>query len=640
MLKKHYIIISFIVFLALALLYSGGYFSNIQRTVSDPLYGGLTPLQNFVIVAIDDKSLQEIGRWPWDRSEIAQLYEVLNETRLIATDIGFFEETDADGVLSNATERNGKVFLALEYISFSQTEEGVKGENTLVPVDSLSEAAAGMGYINILTDRDGVTRAINTNVEGAFLSFPALIAKEIIKEDIPQENRVLINFVGPPKSYPTYSFVDIVRGEVDRTVFKDKIVFIGATSPDLHDSYFVPTSKGVAMPGVEILANAAQTLIFDNPIRPQSTTSVFIMIFILSMLVGLGFSYVRLRTVTIVTFLLMPASLFVAIIFFNNGTLLNIVYPILTLGVAFTSNLGYAYLRRKQQKEEIQRAFGKYVSKDVINEIMKDPKKLQLGGEHREITVFFSDIRGFTGISEKLSAEELVALLNEYLTHMTDIIIEEGGIVDKYMGDAIMAFWGAPLKQPDHAVRACKTNLKMLDRLTELQKDWSKRGIPVLYIGAGLNTGYCVVGNMGSTQRFDYTAMGDTVNLGSRLEGVNKQYGTTTLISESTHSVVKDHFATRKLDRIKVKGRDAPITIFELLAEKATTAQKSTIKHFESGLEKYWKQDWDGAIEEFRKALRVTPHDEPSRIFIERCEAFKRQPPGENWDGVLVMKTK
>jgi adenylate cyclase len=637
-----FILVGLMVGLVLSGLFVVGVFSNVQRTLTDAIYGERAPLQNIVIVAIDDKSLQEIGRWPWDRDVFARVFEPLNQSTLVGVDVGFFESTSDDGVLADAIEAHGNVVLAAEYMSFSSEEGRIIGGDILEPVSELHEAAQAIGYINIITDRDGVTRAMNTAVGGPVQSFAAVIAQSITKDPVQVADRYLINYVGGPQSYETHSFADVVSGRVDASVFADQVVLIGATSPDLHDTFFVPTSKGSPMPGVEVLANGVQTLILNNPLRTQSPVSVVLLICALALLASGGFYVFHLRMITVLSAVAAVGYLFVTIYLFNKLLVLNVVFPPLAIVGAYTGSLAYAYVLRKKQREEIEHAFGKYVSKAVINEILEHPEKLTLGGERREITVFFSDIRGFTAVSERLNAEELVQLLNEYLTHMTDIIIEERGIVDKYMGDAIMAFWGAPLDEPDHAVRACRTTLRMNKRLRALQEDWDRRGIPSLHIGAGLNTGDCVVGNMGSTQRFDYTAMGDTVNLGSRLEGVNKMYGTETLISEATYERVKNEFVTRRIDKIKVKGRSAPIMIYELIGEKGSVSplRLAHLKEYEEALEYYWNQEWDKAIKSFRAVLKTRKSDMPPKLFVERCQAYKKNPPQKNWDGVFIMKTK
>ncbi|MCS7084445.1 MAG: adenylate/guanylate cyclase domain-containing protein, partial [Aquificaceae bacterium] len=213
----------------------------------------------------------------------------------------------------------------------------------------------------------------------------------------------------------------------------------------------------------------------------------------------------------------------------------------------------------------IRSTFSKFVAKDVVNELLANPDALKLGGEKKEVTVFFSDVRGFTTISETLSPENLVQLLNEYLSIMTDLIISYRGTIDKYMGDAIMAFWGAPIPNEEHAYYACIASLAQLEELKKLQQRWVEQGYPVIDIGIGLNSGYAVVGNMGSSHRMDYTVMGDTINLGSRLEGTNKQYGTRIIISEFTYAKVKDRVYVRELDIIRVKGKNEPVKIYELL---------------------------------------------------------------------------
>jgi adenylate cyclase len=273
--------------------------------------------------------------------------------------------------------------------------------------------------------------------------------------------------------------------------------------------------------------------------------------------------------------------------------------------------------------------------------MLKDPTKLKLGGDKKTLSVLFSDIRGFTTVSETMTPEELVHLLNEYLTAMTDIVFKYDGLLDKYMGDAIMAVYGAPLDQPDHPVRACRTALDMMEELKKLQTKWSEEGRPILQVGVGINSGDMVVGNMGSQMRFDYTVMGDSVNLGSRLEGINKEYGTNIVISEYTYAAVKDILFCRELDSVVVKGKKLPVKIYELLCEKKDAEPHETfLRLFESGLEKYKQKQWDEAIAIFRQVLELRPGDTPSELYIRRCEELKECPPPEFWDCVYTMTRK
>jgi len=257
-------------------------------------------------------------------------------------------------------------------------------------------------------------------------------------------------------------------------------------------------------------------------------------------------------------------------------------------------------------------------------------------GQRREITVFFSDIRGFTSISEKLSPEKLVHLVNEYLTEMTKIILENKGTVDKFIGDAIMAFWNAPFLEKDHPKLACQTAIAQIKELDKLKKSWKKRKLPEMDIGIGINTGDAVIGNLGSEDRFDYTAMGDAVNLSSRLEGLTKQYGVSILISESTYKKVKSDFDFRELDKVKVKGKKITVKIYQLLVEP----NDKLVEEFEKGLNLYYKKKFKEAKKHFEACPKIKKDDVPSRIFIERCEAFLKSSPKKGWDGSYEAKEK
>jgi adenylate cyclase len=273
--------------------------------------------------------------------------------------------------------------------------------------------------------------------------------------------------------------------------------------------------------------------------------------------------------------------------------------------------------------------FSRYMSDLLIQDLLKNPNKLRLGGEKRVLTVFFSDLAGFTSLSEKLSPEEVVALLNRYLTAMTEIILRSGGLIDKYEGDAIMAFWGAPVLQEDHALRACLAALDNQGRLEELRQEFLQAGLPPIHARIGINTGEMIIGNMGSIQRFDFTVIGDSVNLASRLEGAGKEYGVGILISEKTCSQAADRIEVRELDLLRVKGKDRPVRIYELLARKGELSEdrQKGREIFQRGLEMYRNQKWEEAGVQFREVLSVLPDDGPSQIFLRRCAKFREAPP-------------
>jgi len=322
------------------------------------------------------------------------------------------------------------------------------------------------------------------------------------------------------------------------------------------------------------------------------------------------------------------------------------IFKLLLVMIPFVIFMFYLYLenlRYKEEKEKLQisGAFKQYVSPAIIAEITKHPEKLKLGGQKKELTIFFSDVRNFSGISEKLTPEQMVHVLNEYLSAMSDIILKNLGVIDKYIGDAVMAFWNAPIDEPNHAELACTACIEMKEKMVELRKKWAKDKFPEIKIGIGLNTGEAVVGNMGSNQRFDYTVMGDNVNLASRLEGLNKVYGAEVVISEPTYMQVKDKFVCRELDLVTVKGRTQPTRIYDLVCKKndLTKNEREFIKLFESALKEYRKGEWADAIKGFKKCLELKRGEKSCLLFIERCGEFKKKAP-KNWKGVYEMKTK
>ena len=620
----------------ISLLFLSGFLGNLQTRLSDNLYGGKIPLNNLVIVAIDDKSLQQIGRWPWDRDVFVNAIKRLEESKVVGIDVGFFEDydTEIDHELAEVIKESGNVVLSVEYTSFRKEEGRIIGDNVLVPVDELKNSA-DLGYVNVITDGDGITRAFNPNVIGEYKSFSEVIQDKFWGKETELSDRVLINYAGEPGSFEMISFSDL--NEMKKDDFKNNIVLIGATSMDLHDDFYVPTSKGKRMPGVEVHANALQTLITKQFIATESDWMVVLSIFLAGILIFAIFKMFNLAVSVVSCAILILAYFLTGIWIFEVNILLNLVYVPLSLALVLPMNITVSYLMEAKEKKKVLGAFGKYVSPVVIKEILKHPDRLKLGGVKKELTVFFSDIRGFTSISERLTPEQLVHLLNEYLTEMTNVILKNNGVVDKYIGDAIMAFWGAPLDEPEHAKVACVTCLEMKDRLKEFNKKLTKEGIPEINIGIGLNSGEAVVGNMGSFDRFDYTAMGDTINLGARAESINKQYGTMIIITEFTKDKVGDEFTVRELDYVAVKGKKKPVKIYELIGKKEEVDKEELkkIEEYEKGLALYRKKQWDKAAKIFEKLK-----DKASKLMIERCKEFKKSQPPKEWSGAYEMKTK
>jgi adenylate cyclase len=298
------------------------------------------------------------------------------------------------------------------------------------------------------------------------------------------------------------------------------------------------------------------------------------------------------------------------------------------------------YLAVDREKLKMRSTFSRYLGEDVIAIALENPDRLNKG-EKRDMTVLFSDIRGFTTLSERMSPEVLAAFINDYLSPMTAIVFDEKGTLDKYIGDALMAFWNAPLEQPDHALRACRAAVRMLEKLDSMKPTWRAQGLPELEIGIGLNSGPMVVGNMGSDVRVDYTVLGDAVNLGSRLEGTNKEYDTRIIISEFTFKLVKDDVVTRRLGAVRVKGKRLPVSIYELRGlGLPSAADAPVIARFEDALARLIARDFEGAGVGFRAVLETWPTDLPSRRYLAQLETFKVQPPPNDWDGVASLMTK
>ncbi|PKL17685.1 MAG: hypothetical protein CVV49_09850 [Spirochaetae bacterium HGW-Spirochaetae-5] len=422
---------------------------------------------------------------------------------------------------------------------------------------------------------------------------------------------------------------------------KNKIGIIGLTATGTSDIASIPLHN--EYPGVGTYHNTINTIMQREFIKTPAASFTILIITIIALITG--FTVQRLSSrkslaAAILGFLFINILVFYLFIVHSIwmdqlGVILALVFPSLTI-------ISIKLINEESQKKFIKGAFSRYIAPDVIEQIMLNPESLELGGENRRITIFFSDVAGFSTISEKLSPPELVALLNEYLSEMTDIIISHGGTIDKYEGDAIMAFYGAPQPYIDHELRACKAAIDMKKKLREMQEKWRGIGQHELFVRMGMNTGLAVVGNMGSKMRMDYTAMGDSVNLASRLEGANKHYGTTAMISENTYNNVKDYVDVRKLDKIRVVGKSEPIVIYELLGMKGSLPQKvyDAVELYNNGMDMFSEHQWKKALKYFQEALQVLPDDGPSKTYVGRCNEFMKKPPSKNWDGVYTFKTK
>ena len=488
---------------------------------------------------------------------------------------------------------------------------------------------------------------------------------EIGQVPIDEQGRMNINYAGGTNMYPYLPAKELfsdkptakitqsewnaevgrwmpVEKEVNKADFiKDRTFIFGATAIGVYDLRVTPFEKNY--PGPETHLNALGNLMQRNFIKahPQEEKLMLLALTV----IGLLLSAVLAEAGAISGFLV--TLLFGAILFyldqwiFKLGFIATMALPSLMVFALYLTMTFYKYFTEERKKKQLRSTFSKYVSPAIVDEIMKDPENIELGGRKQKMSVFFSDVRGFTTISEKLDPTKLSDVLNMYLTPMTQIVFANKGTLDKYMGDAVMAFFGAPIFYEDHAKHACRCALQSMQKLKEIQTEFAKQNLPNIDIGIGINTAEMSVGNMGSDIVRSYTVMGDAVNLGSRLEGINKEYGTKIIISEFTYEEVKDSFTAREIDWVKVKGKNKPVRIYELICEgQPSPGTKNMLEAFNNGFVLFHSRSFLEAKGRFEQALAAHPDDPVSTLYIERCDDYLTSPPPLDWDGVFVMKTK
>lgn len=663
--------------LAIALLFSFlagfGVFQAWQLRFSDRLYGGIESSDDIVIIGIDEASLDELGEFQsWSRSNYARVLRNINkyEPAIVAFDLFFKIPRDFEGdqEFVEVLKATSNPVLPFRYSQIIQDPDGrflpwkQSEDVSLFPL--LDDVQYYSAVFNAQPDEDEIIRHMIPSVYAPETdiiheSLPFAIARLALGGTLPdiplEEGQLLINFASQDassKTVSTISFSSVYAEEYnffDPQTFRNKIVLIGPTADVLGDLHYTPLSSTERMPGVEIHANAIQTILEENFLHNMPMWAKVLLIFV----VALAAAYVFLYTSIVWSLVFLVAFPLVytlaAPLAFGQGLILDLVHPYLTLVTVFVAAYMYRYFTEFREKLELKGAFSKYVNPDVVNQIMKNPDKLKLGGEMKNVTVLFTDIAHFTTISEKLKPESLVALLNEYLEVMSNVIMSEGGTVDKYEGDAIMAFFGAPLPQEDHAARACRTALKMRLALGELMEKWTNdpplpggEKKPTIDFRCGLSSGDVIVGNVGSSSRLEYTVIGDIVNLGSRLEGANKKYSTNVMMSEETYERVKDVFEARELDVIRVVGKTQPIKVYELLNQKGqlVDAAAKLLQLYNEGMALYHERKFADALAKFDEILKAYPDDGPSKLYRQRCEVLRDFPPAADWDGVFEMGSK
>ncbi len=608
-----------------------------------------------VFIAIDEKSVNKFGRWPWDRAILARGIEKLDSSSLLILDMVFSEPTQSDKSLARSLENQQNnlcgFFLrhqASEKPSRKQFEllgdstldrlaseigeysAFVEGEEAEVNVEDILSSCTLSGTFSSLRDSDQLFRryplafsydnelypSIGTQALRMYANQEIVFVKkqlfDLAAHHIPTDEAgfALLNYY-PLGSYTTYSFLDLYENRIDRNVLNNKIVILGITEvgvgdiratpmgmipgPLLHYTFISNVLNDEVLSKNMLLTYLSMALFFLLPLSWILVSSIYKRVFIYALVYTLFF------TATKISYLYL-------------NLYLDSFYPLVALLFSGTFSEVVLYQQQEEQSRFIEGAFASYLSPDLLKKLIKEPKSLSLGGEKKELTIFFSDIRSFTSISESMDPQKLIKYLNRYFTPMSDIIIRNQGMIDKYIGDALMAFFNAPVDVKEHAASACRSSLQMLDELEKINEIFLKEGLPKIDIGIGLNTAEVVVGNMGSDKRFNYTVIGDGVNLASRVEGINKTYGTHIIITEFTHAIVKDKFLTRPIERVRVKGKEEEVLLYELL--KDTPQNREKVKAYNTARELYYNGKKEGALQ----AFKVLQDDSLSRYFVKRIE--------------------
>lgn len=647
-------------FLMLA-LYNSNALERLSLLGYDMLFklrGEATVDNSIILVKQDEASTDfyKVRLSDWPRRYHAVLTKKLTAAGadLIVFDYDFSRPTNRkdDDALARAISEAGNVILANRLLPSGEIAQ---------PLASLSENSLGEGFFDTMLDKDGYWRRMvysNLTRDGyVFFSLPMTTVE--IYEDFPENQRILnnsdtlgwgqhqlpfpdmlINFAGPGGSYPSISYYRILTDDFDPTFFEGKIILVGNTHRLGKDFFSVPTDK--QMSGLEVHANAIATILNDSFIRPLPALLINILIIIAGIAGGL---ILFLRQADLrMNLLLMIAgctTLFLTSWYFfvYHNTWIDLVPLLLAFLLNTSVAAGYQWRKSRQREKAIRGLFGHYVSKNVVDVILSENAPVRLDGHRTEVTILFSDIRGFTSLSESLSPAKLGQLLNQYFDEMIAAVFQYDGTLDKLMGDAVMAFFGSPLEARDHALQACRSADEMVRRLAQLNDSGRLPDGVRIEISIGVHSGEAIVGNLGSSEFADYTVIGDAVNLASRIEGLNKRYQTTIIISGDTQSHVQGNYLCRELDTVKVKGKDEANTIFELLTED-TPLYRHNVRIYESALQHYRTGRWDEAIAELEQNMTGLDDDGPSQQLINRCRELLSQPAVDNWTAVTTLNDK
>jgi adenylate cyclase len=694
--------------------------------------------ERVVIIDIDEKSLAQLGRWPWGRHHMASMMDELFDRQRVAVvgfDVVFAEPDDSSGLkklrsLAENELRGESGFVSLlpqlqgqlDYdaafarsikdrpvvMGYYLTSDRDGGKSGRLPepvfdtvalngksvgitswngfgsnIDQLAQAAPLAGYFNPIPDSDGVVRSLPMIAEyqGKYYESLALamfrvlagmpeVALGISNAQADANNRLIMESVrlhqgqssftipvderaatlvpyrgnGGAKggSFQYISAFELISGSLPENALRDKIVLVGTTAPGLQDLRVTPV--GEAYPGVEAHANMISGLLDSRlPVKPDYAAGYEVLVLMVTGLL-LALALPTLSATNAVMLSVVVVALPVGLnfwLFQNYSLVLPLASAIASTTTAFALNMSYGYFVESRSKRDLANLFGTYVPPELVDEMVKDPDRYSMKATNRELTVMFCDMRGFTKMSEHMEPIALQELLNGVFSRLTQLIRAQRGTIDKYMGDCVMAFWGAPVASPDHASLAVRAAIDMAHIVKVINEEHQARGLPEIGIGIGLNSGSMCVGDMGSDIRRSYTVIGDAVNLGSRLEGLSKVYGVDMVVSESTHQLTSGQ-AWQELDKVRVKGKEQAVTIYYPMGAEQDLSEmvKEELAIWRSFLDAYRSQNWDDAQAGIRQLLKLNPDKYLYHVYAERIASMRLLPFDPAWDGATNFETK
>jgi adenylate cyclase len=694
---RKWLVISTVSFALSLVLYLSGLLAGFEFKAYDLFSRSLNPRTSagdIVIVAVDQRSIDVLSgqavTWPWPRQMYAPIFGYLSQADAVFFDVLTTEPSsygvEDDTLLARALKKANNVYLPL-FLSqnASETDRAAQDflagvalprnapqpslfyRSVILSIPEIRDSCRGGGNVAITPDADGVYRGVplNFGVHGKNLPqfvLGYLLAKGAVTPDregfkadgtrLPLvDDRLLLRFFRSEQPFLVIpavkliqSFIDEQEGRkpaLDRSFFKGKKVFIGLTAAGLYD--LKPTAVSSISTGVLVHATALDNLLHRNWMTPLPRVCVILFMLVICLAVSY-FILTHFSLPANLAFISCAAAVTLGVpaVLFANGVYLQITPPLVTLVFSALMAAAYSYATEGKERRFVRRTFSQYMDETIVRHILKNPELIRPGGRRKRVTVFFLDIAGFTPIAENLPAEETAAILHTLLNAFTEVVIRNKGVIDKYIGDSIMAFWGAPLETDRDEENACRAALECLDALAEINREFRRKGLAEIAVRIGIHSGEAVVGNLGSDRLFDYTVVGDTVNLASRLESANKMFRTRILVSADTFERTGDTFLARELGLVAVKGKSQPVMVYEILATAGThdaVNEEKAVIHQEA-LALYYGKHWRDAVRLFDRLLELDPGDGPAAWYRGRCEsmeASERLP--DEWQ-VIIMKEK